>query len=591
MHITRLCILFCLLSLLACRDNIVVQENGPDFYNCDALEALIIRLNAESDAGKFITHTSTFSFAFGIFYDDGTHVSVDLGCIPENEIDIAEWSIQFKNNNGTKTNPLKYVGELSMRSNLDSLYCPLMCVLDVKVGQPVKIKTRVKGKNGHLTDVEHMFPEVNTVHSLDVYGLYPNFTNTIYVEVYSDLGAHLLTDSIEQTTEELTFLLPEIVVTTMQIEQMQTGFTLVSERIYSKPSRPFIIDAHGECRWYLELDEHPQLFDLNYDTGIEFLKNGNMYFGDIFSDAVYEIKMNGELINSWDLTPYEFHHDVYEKPNGNLLVSINNLGDSHDNGGNVVEDHVVEIDRASGAFVKTWDLKEYLDEYRTVWGDNLEDSPIDWAHINSVVFDPSDNSMIVSCRFQGVVKIGADETIKWILAPHKEWGTNRRGEDLNVFLLDPLDSNADRITDSEVLDGNIVHPDFEWAWYQHAVDVLPNGDILLFDNGFNRNYADDPKYSRAVQYRIDESEKTIEQIWQYGKERGPRAFSRIVSDVDYLENGNILFAPGFKVYNQNAMGGKIIEVDKNTSEVVFEAELNTDAFITFHRVERMQFYN
>ncbi len=41
---------------------------------------------------------------------------------------------------------------------------------------------------------------------------------------------------------------------------------------------------------------------------------------------------------------------------------------------------------------------------------------------------------------------------------------------------------------------------------------------------------------------------TIQQKWQYGKERGLETFSAIVSSVQYLPATNhVLFSPGFQV--------------------------------------------
>ena len=45
-----------------------------------------------------------------------------------------------------------------------------------------------------------------------------------------------------------------------------------------------------------------------------------------------------------------------------------------------------------------------------------------WAHVNSVDYDPTDDSIIISSRHQSaVVKIGRDKKIKWILASPEGW--------------------------------------------------------------------------------------------------------------------------------------------------------------------------
>ncbi len=142
------------------------------------------------------------------------------------------------------------------------------------------------------------------------------------------------------------------------------------------------------------------------------------------------------------------------------------------------------------------------------------------------------------------------------------------------------------------MDGSVNHPDFEWCWYQHSVIAIPNGDYMLVDNGSVRNY--DPsaaRYSRAVEYKIDPVNMTIQQKWQYGKERGLETYSYIVSGVQYLPNSNhVLFCPGFQVTNKNGQGGKVVEVDYATKQVVSELSFSAANLWGFHRVYRMNAY-
>jgi arylsulfate sulfotransferase len=49
---------------------------------------------------------------------------------------------------------------------------------------------------------------------------------------------------------------------------------------------------------------------------------------------------------------------------------------------------------------------------------------------------------------------------------------------------------------------------------------------------------DDPKekYSRAVVYKIDQKKMTVEQIWEYGKNRGHELYAPITSSVEYQKD-------------------------------------------------------
>lgn len=46
------------------------------------------------------------------------------------------------------------------------------------------------------------------------------------------------------------------------------------------------------------------------------------------------------------------------------------------------------------------------------------------------------------------------------------------------------------------------------------------------------------KYSRAVIYKIDQNKGTVEQIWEYGKERGHEWFSPVTSLTEYMPDKN-----------------------------------------------------
>jgi arylsulfate sulfotransferase len=375
--------------------------------------------------------------------------------------------------------------------------------------------------------------------------------------------------------------------------KMEPGFNFLSYRGAVSPNIPLIVDNDGEIRWLLNYRAHPQLKTLSYDAGMERLANGNLYFGDGETDTVYEVDLFGNVLHSWPLGGYLFHHNVQEKPDGNFLVTVNKPGSVHINGNPTIEDYVIEIDRQSGAIIREWDLKESLDEYRVALTDNLAKNPIDWIHINAVIYDPSDDTIIVSGRTQGLIKLTNDNKVKWILGPHKGWGVNRRGEDLNAFLLAPLDSRGERIADPLVLSGDLNHADFEWNWYQHAPLIKDDGNIMLFDNGTTRNFnsaAPEP-YSRAVEYRIDSEKMTAQQIWTYGKERGIDTYSSVVSDVDFLaDRQSVLFIPGYRVVNASGKGGKVVEIDYLTKEIVFQMSVSSRSLWGFHRAERMNIY-
>ena len=487
------------------------------------------------------------------------------------------------------------VGEADFISNMvvtpnPSGYAPLTAEISFLTSRAVHIEVVVEGIEAG-EDVVGRFDFQDDQVTLPVLGLYPNISNNVVLRFYSGSNTLVAQNEIVIETPEVISDLPRIDIDVLRQSAIKPGMNLVSYFGHNgefRPQRPFMFDSQGRIRWYLDFTDHPSLSSLFFDDGVERLANGNLLFGDGNTDRIIEMDMLGRIVDTWYMPGYEFHHHVIEKPGGNFIVTVNKQGAS------TIEDFIIEIGRSSHTIVREWDLRQSLEYGRRAWPANFGDQNVDWFHANGLAYDSSDDTIIVSGRTQGTVKLSMDNEVVWILAPHRGWSTSGDGVDLNSKLLQPLDASGQVIRDEAVLDGGINHPDFEWAWYQHAPELMPDGSLLLFDNGDNRNYSSAELYSRAVQYRINKSAGTIQQVWEYGKERGEETFSRIVSDADYhVDEGNVVFMPG-AILSGAAPTGKMIEIDYSTGEVVFEATITPPiaAFdlITFHRIERLPIY-
>ena len=141
-----------------------------------------------------------------------------------------------------------------------------------------------------------------------------------------------------------------------------------------------------------------------------------------------------------------------------------------------------------------------------------------WAHVNSVDYDPTDDSIIISSRHQSaIVKIGRDKKVKWILGSPEGW---RKGWAEKVLM--PVDASGRPLK----CKASRCEGDFDWTWTQHTafrIDAKSDERFLylsVFDNGDSRGmeqpvFAED-KFSRAVSYRSDQKNMTVEQRWEYG---------------------------------------------------------------------------
>lgn len=75
--------------------------------------------------------------------------------------------------------------------------------------------------------------------------------------------------------------------------------------------------------------------------------------------------------------------------------------------------------------------------------------------------------------------------------------------------------------------------------FQHDVRQLPNGDITVFDNqGTTQN----PAASQAIEYKIDEGNKTATVVWDFA--HAPAVFATFMGNTQRLPSGNTFLSWG-----------------------------------------------
>lgn len=432
---------------------------------------------------------------------------------------------------------------------------PLTAELTFKAKIPVNVTTEVLGAE----PLRHEHPGASTHHAISIVGLYPDAENRVEVRL-RDMAQTFAVDTLVIPTDTLPTFFPTVEVVVADRDRMEAGWTLSNLGIGEGrhfSSWPVMFDTHGDIRWYMNLSF---LDDLAFV--LKRAANGNFLFAQGF--VLYEFDMLGRQLRRWDLPGLFSHHELVEKPDGNLLVAVGRVG------WETMDDYIIEVDRVSGAIVNEWDLTELLDVYRRTYFD----ADVDWFHMNAIFYDELDDALIVSGRNQAaVVKITNRNDLVWILAAHKGWGlagSEANGPATADFLLTAVDANGVPYGEA-VQQGDEDAPDFRWPWGQHASMILPNGNVFLFDNGLNRNFDGDASpFSRGVEYEVDKAAMTVRQVWHYGEERGPEYYSPIISDVDLLpSSGNRMIMPGI-VFGSDPRA-YVTEVSHPGKEVLFEA--------------------
>ena len=443
---------------------------------------------------------------------------------------------------------------------------PLTALILFETEEEVSPKITIEGKD-KLTTIETEFAK-NTKHYLPIYGLYADYNNKVDIS-YTLSDGKKITKQVEIQTDKLPddFVLPTSV--------KKDSSKLTNDLYFFTPSSKgytCAYDVNGDVRWYLSNNavwDNTRLKNGHMMVSTERLVNSPYYM-----TGLYEIDLLGHIYNEYSLKG-GYHHDYFELPNGNLLVA----SDDFNNESGTVEDYIVELDRTTGNIIKTWDLKDIL---------NMEDgksenwSSYDWFHNNSVWYDEATNSITLSGRHQDAV-INIDYTsgkLNWIIGDPTNWSS-----EYQKYFFTP------------------VGKDFEWQWSQHAAMITPEGYVFIFDNGNNKSkdsskYVDATNsYSRGVMYKIDTDKMTIEQVYEYGKERGSSFYSPYISDVDYLSKNHYLIHSGGIVYvdgkNSNQPAGfssnttlKSDTVEILNNKVIFEIVLPTNNY----RVEKLSLY-
>ena len=439
---------------------------------------------------------------------------------------------------------------------------PLTALVLFETEQELDVKVTITGKD-KLTTYTHTFSKAKE-HYLPIYGLYADSNNKIIIECGNNKK------EIYIQTEKL----PENMILPTSIKANKSKLTN-DLYFYTPSSSGYTVayDVNGEVRWYLT----------NYALWkIDRLQNGHLLVSTerlinnpYYMTGLYEIDLLGKIYTEFSLEG-GYHHDYYEMENGNLLVA----SDDFNNEDGTVEDYIVELDRTTGKVIKTFDLKKVL---------NMEDgqsenyTSYDWFHNNSVWYDKKTDSITLSGRHQDAVINISYQTgeLNWIIGDSTNWSS-----EYQKYFFTPVGDN------------------FEWQWSQYAAMITPEGYVFLFDNGNNKSKNKDEyvdasnSYSRGVMYKINTENMTIEQVFEYGKEKGSSFYSPYISDVDYLDKNHYIIHSGGIVYvdgknsNQPAgfsKGAKLVSdtVELLNNEVIFEIILPTNNY----RVEKMSLYS
>jgi len=269
------------------------------------------------------------------------------------------------------------------------------------------------------------------------------------------------------------------------------------------------------------------------------MDDGRLAYNTYSAIKAVDYRGNEEVLLDASVYGEVVHHDFLVTPEGNYMYMTRSrvFGNDRD----WCTDDIVERD-SEGNEVWRWKSADHAGELGYFFAHNrwqelfIEECGADWTHANSIHLytdEGGNRSIILSIRnMNRVIKIdyGSGEVV-WQLGGGLDFA----------------------YTGAEAAD-------LQWFLYQHSASYLPDGSVLLFDNGNDRYEETSQDFSRVLIYKLDETQKTSEISWEYDLLQ----FVDHAGNVRMLENGNILLTiPN----DQNHTSSSIQEVDPSGTKV------------------------
>ena len=314
---------------------------------------------------------------------------------------------------------------------------------------------------------------------------YPNF-----LTVPQDIPHYVVTDNLPETGEGDIFVAPFY----------WTKSTIGSYLL--------ILNELGQLVYYQSVADALDAWDFKVQP------NGMLSYYDQKNATYYLMDSHYQVVNSYQAGDgYTADlHDFQLLPNGNALlmaydaetVDMSKIVAGGKTNAKVTGLIIQELDPSKNVIFewRSWDHFSFLDSNA-----NLTDQNIDLIHGNSLALSNDGNLLLSSRNLSEITKIDLETgQIIW-----------RLGGKENMFQF----INAQPFA------------------YQHDVRQLSNGDITVFNN---EGTEQSPAPSGGIEYKVDEVNKTVTQVWNFTHD--PAVFATYMGNTQRFADGNTLLSWG-----------------------------------------------
>ena len=325
----------------------------------------------------------------------------------------------------------------------------------------------------------------------------------------------------------------------------------------------------------------------NVVSHAKLLDNGNL-LAQLGRDTVAEVDIHGNIVYEFT-SSHSIHHDFLKMPNGNILMLARGVKTREEAiaaglnpdivpSGGMQHDYLIEVrptGNKGGDIVWEWWAWDYkvqdFDPTKENYGEPSEQPELidanfsagkywvgtdvlAWVSINAIDYNPELDQIMLSPRHYSELWI-IDHSVSTEEASTRKGGNAGKGGALLYRWGNPRAYRHGTVADQRL---------FRQHHTQWIAPGLPGaGNILVFNNGYELGRGNPPFYSSIEEivppvdgygYRRapDAPYPPAEPVWRYTAQTPTDFYSRVISGVQRLPNGNTLICEG--------MSGNVFQV-------------------------------